>query len=58
MENDVIVIDVEKRMLTTNGPMNLTVQTTIQAGELVALFGESGAGKNHASAHLVRTASS
>jgi len=45
MENDVIFIDVEKRMLTANGPMNLMVQTTIQNGELVALFGESGAGK-------------
>lgn len=45
MENDVIYIDVEKRILTANGPMNLVVQTTIPAGELVALFGESGAGK-------------
>lgn len=45
MENNVIFIDIEKRMLTANGPMNLTVHTTIQAGELVALFGESGAGK-------------
>ncbi|MDP3914621.1 MAG: ATP-binding cassette domain-containing protein [Bacteroidota bacterium] len=45
MANDVIYIDVEKRMLTANGPMNLNIQTTIPAGELVALFGESGAGK-------------
>ena len=45
MENSVIFIDIEKRMLTANGPMNLSVQTTIPAGELVALFGESGAGK-------------
>jgi molybdate transport system ATP-binding protein len=45
MANDVIFIDVEKRMLTANGPMNLDIQTTIPAGELVALFGESGAGK-------------
>jgi molybdate transport system ATP-binding protein len=45
MENDVIFIDVEKRMLTANGLMNLVVQTTIQNGELLALFGESGAGK-------------
>jgi len=45
MENDVIFIDVEKRMLTSNGPMNLMVQTTIKNGELLALFGESGAGK-------------
>jgi molybdate transport system ATP-binding protein len=45
MEDDVVYIDIEKRMLTANGPMNLAVQTTIQSGELVALFGESGAGK-------------
>jgi len=45
MENDVIFIDVEKRMLTANGSLNLAVQTTIPSGELVALFGESGAGK-------------
>ncbi|MBW8330435.1 MAG: ATP-binding cassette domain-containing protein [Prolixibacteraceae bacterium] len=45
MANDVIYIDVEKRMLTANGPMNLDIQTTIPAGELIALFGESGAGK-------------
>jgi len=45
MENDVIFIDVEKRMLTANGPMNLSVHTSIPPGELVALFGESGAGK-------------
>ena len=45
MENDVIHIDVEKMMHTANGPMNLKFQTTIQHGELVALFGHSGAGK-------------
>lgn len=45
MENDIVCIDIEKRMLTTNGPMNLVIQATIPAGELVAIFGESGAGK-------------
>ncbi len=45
MENDVIFIDIEKQMLTANGPMSLLVRNTIPAGELVALFGESGAGK-------------
>lgn len=45
MENSVIFIDIEKRMLTANGPMNLSIHTNIPAGELVALFGESGAGK-------------
>lgn len=45
MESDVIYIDIEKQMLTANGRVNLSVKTTIPAGELVALFGESGAGK-------------
>jgi len=45
MENDVICIDIEKQMLTTNGPMKLAVNVTVPMGELVALFGESGAGK-------------
>ncbi len=45
MENGLIFIDIEKQMLTANGPMKLVVQTTIQLGELVAVFGESGVGK-------------
>jgi len=45
MENDVISIDVEKMMITANGKMNLAVKTVIRKGELVALFGSSGAGK-------------
>lgn len=45
MENNVIFIDIEKQMLTANGPVNLSVQTSIQEGLLVALFGESGTGK-------------
>jgi molybdate transport system ATP-binding protein len=45
MENDVILIDVEKMMLTANGRMNLAVKTKLKKGELVALFGSSGAGK-------------
>lgn len=45
MENDVIRIEVEKLMHTAHGPMNLSVNTTIQKGELVSLFGSSGAGK-------------
>jgi molybdate transport system ATP-binding protein len=32
-------------MHTAQGPMNLKIRAEIQAGELVALFGESGAGK-------------
>ena len=45
MENDVIRIDLEKLMHTAHGPLNLSVNTTIGKGELVALFGESGSGK-------------
>jgi len=45
MENDLIFIDVEKMMQTAQGPMLLSVQTSIADGELVALFGESGSGK-------------
>jgi len=45
MENDLIVIDIQKKMLTASGPMDLIVQTKILPGNLVAIFGESGAGK-------------
>ena len=45
MENDLIFIDIEKKMLTANGPVKLMIQTSIQMGEFVALFGNSGAGK-------------
>lgn len=45
MENDLILIDVEKKMLTANGPVKMMIQTSIRMGELVALFGHSGAGK-------------
>ena len=45
MENEVIFIDVEKIMHSTNGNMNLAIQTELKTGDLVALFGTSGAGK-------------
>ena len=45
MENDVIFIDVEKQIFTVDGNMKLAVNTTIQKGDLVALFGLSRAGK-------------
>jgi molybdate transport system ATP-binding protein len=45
MANDLIEIDIEKMMVTANGPVNLAVKTVIRTGELVALFGTSGAGK-------------
>jgi molybdate transport system ATP-binding protein len=45
MEDDVIYIDVEKKIFTVDGPMKLAVNACIGKGELVALFGLSGAGK-------------
>ena len=45
MENNLIVIDIQKKMMTASGPMDLLVKTSVLQGELVALFGESGAGK-------------
>lgn len=45
MEDDVIRIDIEKQMFTSEGNMKLAVNTVIQKGDLVALFGLSGAGK-------------
>ena len=45
MENDVIFIDIEKKILTADGELNLRIKTAIKTGELVALFGSSGAGK-------------
>lgn len=45
MENGLIHIDIEKLMQTVNGPMNLSINTQLQIGEFVALFGPSGAGK-------------
>jgi molybdate transport system ATP-binding protein len=45
MKNDLIVIDIQKKMLTANGPMDLVVQTKVLPGNFVAIFGESGAGK-------------
>lgn len=45
MENNVIKIDIEKKMFTVNGEINLAIQTSIKMGELVAIFGSSGAGK-------------
>ncbi len=45
MENGVILIDIEKMLLTANGKLNLEIKTEIRTGELVALFGQSGVGK-------------
>jgi molybdate transport system ATP-binding protein len=40
-----IFIDVERKMLTTDGPRKLEVCVEISAHELICLFGKSGAGK-------------
>lgn len=45
MENNVIIIDVEKKLNTSQGDMNLHIQADINLGELTVLFGESGVGK-------------
>ena len=45
MENDIIYIDVEKRVVTADGPLTLSFKTDIKMGDLVALFGPSGVGK-------------
>ena len=45
MENVVMTVDIQKMMHTAHGIMNLEVRTSIQLGELAALFGQSGAGK-------------
>jgi molybdate transport system ATP-binding protein len=45
MANDIIHIDIEKAMFTTNGKINLTFKAIILAGEIVSIYGDSGAGK-------------
>ena len=40
-----IHIDVQKQLLTADGPMALSVRADIAQGEFVTLFGKSGAGK-------------
>jgi molybdate transport system ATP-binding protein len=45
MESNVICIDIEKRMLSSEGATTLKINTTIKFGEMVAIFGPSGAGK-------------
>jgi len=40
-----IEIDIHKRLLSTTGNFNLKVSCTINQGELVSIFGPSGAGK-------------
>lgn len=45
MADHLIEIDIEKMMVTANGPVNLAVRTVVREGELVAIFGSSGTGK-------------
>lgn len=45
MENNVITLDIEKMMFTAHGKLNLSVNTQINTGEFLALFGQSGVGK-------------
>jgi molybdate transport system ATP-binding protein len=41
----ILNIDIEKKMMTSEGVVNLVIQTTVTDGELLTLFGASGAGK-------------
>lgn len=45
MENDIILIDIEKSLISSQGKMTLEISTQVESRELVALFGPSGAGK-------------
>ena len=40
-----IEISIEKKLIAPHGQMNLSVELNIQAGESLAIYGESGAGK-------------
>ncbi|HCA27325.1 MAG TPA: molybdenum ABC transporter ATP-binding protein, partial [Betaproteobacteria bacterium] len=40
-----ISIDIQKKLLTADGPVTLSAQLDIQPGEFLSLFGKSGAGK-------------
>jgi len=40
-----ISIDIQKKLLTADGPITLSAQLDIQPGEFLSLFGKSGAGK-------------
>jgi molybdate transport system ATP-binding protein len=45
MENAVIHIDIQKKMLSSEGVITLDVKADLHTGTLTALFGPSGAGK-------------
>jgi len=43
--DDKIIIDIEKKLFTSSGELNLSIHASISLGELVVVFGNSGAGK-------------
>ena len=43
-----IELSLKKRLLSAEGPLELRLETTIEDGEFIAFFGESGAGKTTA----------
>ena len=45
MENNLITIDFEKQLNTAHGTLKLKVETNLKCGEIISLFGDSGAGK-------------
>jgi molybdate transport system ATP-binding protein len=45
MENDSIEIDVEKKLVSARGRINLHIRARLKPGELFVVFGDSGAGK-------------
>jgi molybdate transport system ATP-binding protein len=45
MENDVIDIQIEKKLSTANGTVNLNIEASLKFGELIVFFGDSGVGK-------------
>jgi molybdate transport system ATP-binding protein len=45
MENGIMEISVEKQLISASGCINLKIDTKIEVGGLIVLFGDSGAGK-------------
>jgi molybdate transport system ATP-binding protein len=45
MEDDVIEIDIEKALVSANGPIDLKIKIVLKMSELTVLFGSSGSGK-------------
>ena len=45
MENAIMIIDIEKKIHTSNGDTLLKIEAEFNSGELVSIFGPSGVGK-------------